>query len=115
MMQMAGPMEEKTDKQRQHVKDLIKQYWQHTSRAHEEVAAAASILRLLADEVNEQTYLCLIIAGTRPLIMMEVPQMVNQATEMKLEHERQEKVEDMQNQPIEQIIEEQNIPVRVER
>ena len=24
MMQMAGPMEEKTDKQRQHVKDLIK-------------------------------------------------------------------------------------------
>ena len=79
------------------------------------MAAAASILRLLADEVNEQTYLFLINAGTQPLIMMEVPQMVNQATEMKLEHERQEKVEDMQNQPIEQIIEDQNIPGRVER
>ena len=93
------------------MKDLIKRYLQHTSRAHEEVAAAASILRLLADEINEKTYLSLINAGTRSLIMVEVPQMVNQATEMKLKHERQEKVEDMRNQPIEQIIEEQNIPV----
>ena len=47
--------------------------------------------------------------------MIEVPQMVNQATEMKLEHEWQEKAEDMWNQPIEQIIEEQNFPVPVER
>ena len=82
---------------------------------HEESAAAVSILRLLADEVGEQTYLTLINAGTRPLIMIEVPQMVNQATEMKLERDRQGKSEDMQNQPIEVIIEEQNIPVPVER
>ena len=47
--------------------------------------------------------------------MIEVPQMVTQAMVMKLEHEREVKVEDMRNQPIEQIIEEQNVLVPVER
>ena len=40
--------------QKQHIKDLIKRYWAHTAKAHEEASAAASILRLLADEVDEQ-------------------------------------------------------------
>ena len=41
--------------------------------------------------------------------------MSSQALEMKLERERQEKAENLQNQPITQIIEEQNIPVPVAR
>ena len=44
------------------------------AKAHEEASAVASILRLLADEVDEQTYMALLNAGTRLLIMMEVPQ-----------------------------------------
>ena len=47
--------------------------------------------------------------------MMEVPQMASQVDEMKIERECQEKAKNMCNQPIEQIIEEQNVPVPVER
>ena len=64
MIQIAGPMEEETEEKRKHVRDLIKRFWAHTSKAHEESAAAASILRILTDEVDEVMYLTLINAGT---------------------------------------------------
>ena len=97
------------------MKDLIKRYWAHTARAHEEAAAAASILRVLADKVDETTYMALITAGTRPLIMLEVPQMASQATEMRLQREREEKAESLRNQPIEEVIESQNVSVPILR
>ena len=115
MMDIAGQMEERTAEDRKHVRDLIKCYWAHTSKAHEEAAAAASILRILADELDEQTYVALLNAGTRPLIMMEMPQMTLQVLEMKFEREQQEKAENIRNQPIGEIIKEQNVPIPVER
>ena len=48
MVEIAGEIENRTPEDRQHVKDVIKRYWAHTTRAHEEAAAAASILKLLA-------------------------------------------------------------------
>ena len=57
-------MEEETEEKWKHVRDLIKRFWAHTSKAHEESAAVASILRILADEVDEVMYLTLINAGT---------------------------------------------------
>ena len=84
MVDLAGSMEESTAEHKQHVQDLIKRYWAHTAKAHEEASAAASILRLLADEVDEQTYVALLNVGTRPLIMMEMSQMTTQAMEMNL-------------------------------
>ena len=115
MTELAGPMEESLAEQKKHIKDLIKRYWAHTSKAHKEAAAAASILRILADEVDEKTYLTLINAGTSPLIMMEVPQMTSQATAMKLEREHEEKAENLRNTLIEDLIKEQNVPVPVDR
>ena len=44
MVDLAGPMEEASEEQKQHVKDLIKRYWAHMSRVHEEATAGASIL-----------------------------------------------------------------------
>ena len=44
MVAMEGPMEDRTAENRQHVKDMIKRYWAHTTKAHEEAAAAANIL-----------------------------------------------------------------------
>ena len=64
--------------------------------------------------MDEQTYVAL-NAGTRLLIMMEMPQMTSQALEMKFQTEQQEKAENIQNQPIGEIIKEQNVPVPVER
>ena len=115
MVEIAGKMENHTPKDRKHVKDLIKCYWAHTTRAHEEAAVAASILKLLADEVDKTTYTALIMAGTRPLIMVEVPQMASQVTEMRLQREREEKAESLHNQPIEEVIESQNVLVPVLR
>ena len=111
-----GRWKSSTAEHKQHVRDLIKHVTgciqlRHT-RKH---PAAASILRLLTDEVDEQTYVALLNVGTRPLIMMEMPQMTMQALEMKLEREQQEKAENLCNQPIRQIIEEQNVPVLVEQ
>ena len=65
MVEMAGEMENCTPEDRQHMKDLIKRYWMHTARAYEEMSAAASILKLLANEVDKITYMTLINAGTR--------------------------------------------------
>ena len=115
MVEIAGEMENRTPEDRKHVKDLIKRYWTNTTQAHKEAAVAASILKLLADEVDEATYTALITAGTRPLIMVEVPQMVSQVTEMRLQREREEKAESLHNQPIEELIESQNVPVPVLR
>ena len=80
---------------------------------HEEAAVAAGILKILADEVDEKTYTALIKAGTRPLIMVEVPQMASQVTEMRLQRERKEKAESLRNQPIEEVIASQNVLVPV--
>ena len=43
--------------------------------------------------------------------MIEVPQMASQAMEMRLEREREEKVESLHNQPIGEVIESQNVLV----
>ena len=67
LVDIAGEMEGSTEENKKHVKDLIKRYWAHTSKAHEEAAAAASILRLLADEMDEDHYTTLISVGMRPL------------------------------------------------
>ena len=115
MVEIAGEMENHMLEDRQHVKDLIKCYWAHTTPVYEEAATAASILKLLADEVDETTYTALITAGTRPLIMVEVPQMASQVMEMRLQREWEEKAESLHNQPIEEVIESQNMRVPVLR
>ena len=115
MVEIASEMENCMPEDRKHVKDLIKHYWAHMAWVHEEAAAAASILKILADEVDEKTYTALITAGTRPLIMVEVPQMASQATEMRLQREQEEKAESLSNQPIEEVIASQNVPVPVLR
>ena len=115
MIEMARPMEEASEEQKKHVKDLIKIYWAHTSKAHQEAASAASMLCLLADEVDLDTYTALLNAGTRPLIMIHIPQMAKQESVIKLEQEHEGRAEQLKNTPIEEIIKEQNVPVPVDR
>ena len=108
LVDIAGKMEGSTQENKKHVKDLIKRYWAHMSKAHKEAAAAASILRLLADDIYKDAYTTLISVGTRPLIMLHVPQMAKQSKAMKMEQERVERAENLRNTPIEDIIREQN-------
>ena len=60
--------------------------------------------QLLIDEVE------LLRNGMRPLIMLQVPEMLTQAAEMKSDRERQQRMESLKGQPIEEIIDKQNMP-----
>ena len=82
-------MQEKSKMARADVVLMIKRYFGYVVRAHEEAASAAKLAQLLIDEVDENYWLQIVANGMRPLIMMEVPEMLRQASSMKTEHERQ--------------------------
>ena len=72
------------------------------------------IAQSLIDEIDENSWLQIVTNGMRPLIMMQVPEMLQQAATMKSECERQQKAEQMQGLPMKEIIKEQNMPRPVE-
>ena len=105
----ADTMKVKSKTERVDVVLMVKKYFGHVAKAHKEAAAAAKMAQLLIDEVNENSYIQLLKNGTRPLIMLEVPEMLMQAAQIKTNRERQQRVESMKGQPIEEIINEQNM------
>ena len=111
----AETMEVKSKSSRADMVMMIKRYFGHVARAHEEAASAAKIAQLLIIEVDENSWVQIVANGMRPLIMMEVPEMMRQASSIKTECERQQKAEMMRGQPIEEIVKEQNMPRPVER
>ena len=88
---------------------MVKHYFGHVARAHEEAALAARIAQELVDKVDENSWLQIVSNGTRPLIMLQVPEMIHQVTSMKTEREWCEKAEQLRGLPIEDIIKEQNM------
>ena len=74
-----------------------------------------TLAQLLIDEVDENMWVQIVANGTRLLIMMEVPEMLRQASNMKTECERQQKAEQLKGLLIEEIVKEQNMPCPVER
>ena len=81
---------------------------------HEEAASAARIAQELVDEVDENSWLKIVSNGTRPLVMFQVREMMQQAAMMKSDRECREKPEQLRGLPIEDIIKEQNMPRPVE-
>ena len=110
----ANTMKVKSKTDRAEVVHMVKCYFGHVARAHEEVASAARIAQELVDEVDENSWLQIVSNGTRPLIMLQVPEMIQQAASMKMECEQHEKAEQLRRLPIEDIIKEQNMPRLVE-
>ena len=78
------------------------------------VASAARIAQSLINEIDKNSWLQIVLNGTRPLVMLQVPEMLQQAATMKSEREHQQKAEQMRGLPIEEIIKEQNMPRPVE-
>ena len=74
---------------------MIKRYFGHVARAHEEAASAARIAQELVDEVDENSWLQIVSNGTRPLVMLQVPEMMQQAAMMKSDRECHEKAEQL--------------------
>ena len=106
----ADTMQVKSKSERADVIQMIKRYFGHVAKAHEEAGCAARMAQLLVDEVDENTWLQIVANGTRPLITMEVPDMLRQAASMKTERERQQRLEQLKGTPIEEIIRDQNMP-----
>ena len=74
---------------------MIKHYFGHVARAHEEAASAARIAQELVDEVDKNLWLQIVFNGTRPLVMLQVPEMMQQAAMMKSDREHREKAEQL--------------------
>ena len=106
----ANTMKVKSKTERADVVNMVKKYFGQVAKAHEEAMAAARMAQLLIDEVDENLYMELLRNGMRPLIMLQVPEMLTQAAEMKSDRERQQRMESLKGQPIEEIIDEQNMP-----
>ena len=70
---------------------MIKCYFGHVARAHEEAASVARIAQEMVDEVDEK----IVSNGTRPLVMLQVPEMMQQAAMMKSDCERREKAQQL--------------------
>ena len=111
----ADTMKVKSKTDRAEVVCMIEHYFGHVARAHEEAVSAARIAQELVDEVDENLWLQIVSNGTRPLIMLQVLEMIQQAAGMKTEHEWCEKAEQLRGLPIKDIIKEQNMPRPVER
>ena len=107
-------MQVKSKTDRAEVVRMVKWYFGHVAKAHEEVASAARIAQSLINEIDENSWLQIVSNGTRPLVMLQVPEMLQQAATMKSECECQQKAEQMRGLPIEDIIKEQNMPRPVE-
>ena len=65
--------------------------------------------------MDENSWLQIVSNRTRPIVMLQVPEMIQQATMMKSDRERHEKAEQLRGLPIEDIIKEQNMLRPVER
>ena len=91
----ADTMTVKSKTERAEVIQMIKRYFGHVARAHEEAASAARIAKELVDEVDENSWLQIVSNGTRPLVMLQVPEMIQQAAMMKTDRECREKAEQL--------------------
>ena len=102
-------MKMKKNTERTEVIMMIKCYFGHVAKAHEEAASTAHLAKMLIDEVDETSFMKIMDNGTRPLVMLEVPEMMRQAANMKTDRELRQKAQLLREQPIEIVIQEQNL------
>ena len=110
----ADTMTVKSKTERADVVCLIKCYLGHVAKVHEEAASVAKIAQELVDEIDTNSWLQIVSNGTRLLVMLQVPEMMQQVAKMKSDHEHREKAEQLRGLPIEDITREQNMPRPVE-
>ena len=93
MQTFADTMMVKSKTERAEVIQMIKHYFGQVARVHEEAASVARIAQELVDEVDQNSWLQIVSNRTRPLVMLQVPEMMQQAAMLKSHRERHEKLE----------------------
>ena len=81
----ADTMQVKSKTEKADIVLMIKTYFAHFAKAHEEADSAAKMAQLLIDEVEANSYMQLMANSIRPLIMLEVLEMMRQAASKKTE------------------------------
>ena len=110
VLAFAETMKMKKNTERAEVIMMIKHYFGHIAKAYEEAASGAHLAKILIDEVDKTSFMKIMDNGTRPLVMLEVPEMMRQAASMKTDRELRQKAQLLREQPIEIVIQEQNLP-----
>ena len=91
----ADTMTVKSKTERADMIHMIKRYFGHVAKAHEEAASVAKIAQELVDEIDENSWLQIVSNGTRPLVMLQVPEMMQQVAKMRSDCECREKAEQL--------------------
>ena len=105
----------KTEEQKREIKLMLRKFWNHVQKSHEEAACVAGELARLSMVLEPDEYYKIVEAGTRPIIAMEIPQVKHMVEAQKETEERARSRDEMRNTKIEEIIVEQNLPTLLER
>ena len=105
----------KTPEEQRDIKLTIKQYFTHVKKAHEEASCAAGKLVQLVDVLDKDKFCAIAQAGTRPLVILEFPEVHKLIDEKKEEVKKAEMREELRNMDIEIVIAVQNLPTPLER
>ena len=81
-------MEGKSEEEKKEIKCMLSKFWNHVSKAHEEASCAAGELSRLAMVLELDDHYKIVEAGTRPLIVMEIPRVQQLISEKKSSEER---------------------------
>ena len=108
-------IEGKSEEEKKEIKRMLRKFWGHVEKAHEEVACAAGELSRLSMVLEPDDYFKVVEAGTRPIITMEIPKAKQMVAQQKEAEERVRSHDEMHNTRIEDIIIEQNLPTQLER
>ena len=111
----ADKIEGKSEEEKKEIKRMLRKFWGHVEKAHEEVACAAGELSRLSMVLEPDDYFKVVEAGTRPIITMDILKVKQMVAQHKEAKERARSHDEMRNTRIEDIIIEQNLPTLLER
>ena len=105
----------KMEEEKKEIKRMLRKFWMHIQKAHEEAACAAGELSHLSMVLELDNYYKVVEAGTHPIITMEIPKVKQMVAQQKEIEERARSHDEMRNTRIEDIIVEQNLQMLLER
>ena len=94
----------KTGEEKKKIKRMLRKFWTHIEKAHEEAACAAGELGCLSMVLELDDYFKVVEAGTHPIITMEIPKAKQMVAQQKEMEERARSRDEMRNMKIEDII-----------
>ena len=100
----ADKIEGKLEEEKKEIKRMLRKFWGHVEKEHEEVACAAGELSRLSMVLEPDDYFKVVEAGTCPIITMKILKVKQMVAQQKEAEERVRSRDEMCNTRIEDII-----------